>query len=93
ALGEPIDGSQACDWGLANRAVASSVVDTVAVELAVRLAERAPNAIRHTKGLMRDAASMWELMLREGEIFSAQMRSPEAVEAFTAFMQKRKPSF
>ena len=42
---------------------------------------------------MRDAGAMWELMLREGEIFSAQMRSPEAVEAFSAFMQKRKPSF
>lgn len=93
ALGEPIDGSQACDWGLANRAVHASVVDTVAVELALRLAERAPNAIRQTKGLMRDAGAMWELMLREGEIFSSQMRSPEAVEAFSAFMQKRKPSF
>jgi 1,4-dihydroxy-2-naphthoyl-CoA synthase len=29
----------------------------------------------------------------EGELFGARLRSPEAMEAFQAFFQKRKPDF
>jgi 1,4-dihydroxy-2-naphthoyl-CoA synthase len=29
----------------------------------------------------------------EGEIFGQRLRSPEAMEAFQAFFQKRKPDF
>lgn len=93
ALGETIDGGQAYEWGLANRAVPMAAVEALARDFADRLAQRAPNAIRHTKRLMRDSEAMWDLMLREGEIFSKQMKSPEAMEAFTAFMQKRQPNF
>lgn len=93
ALGEPIDGRTALAWGLANRAVAAAEVDATAQELAVKLAARAPNSIRKTKALMRDAERMWALMQREGEAFGSQMRSPEAMEAFMAFSQKRAPDF
>lgn len=93
ALGEPITGAQAVAWGLANRAVASASVDMEAEALAHQLASRAPNSIRRTKALMRDAERLWALMQREGEVFGDQMRSPEAMEAFTAFSQKRAPNF
>ena len=93
ALGEPVDGRTAATWGLANRAVAADQVDATARELAVKLAARAPNSIRKTKALMRDAERMWSLMQREGEAFGSQMRSPEAMEAFMAFSQKRAPDF
>lgn len=93
ALGEPIDGKTAVAWGLANRAVPADQVEAVAVELAARLAARAPNSIRKTKRLMRDAERIWELMQREGEAFGSQMKSPEAMEAFMAFTQKRAPDF
>jgi len=93
ALGEPIDGRTALAWGLANRAVPADQVDAVAAELAGRLAQRAPNSIRKTKGLMRDAVQLWTLMQREGEAFGSQMSSPEAMEAFMAFSQKRAPDF
>ena len=53
----------------------------------------APNSIRSTKRLMRDAEALWALMLAEGEAFGAQMKSPEAMEAFMAFSQKRAPDF
>ena len=33
------------------------------------------------------------LMQREGEAFGSQMKSPEAMEAFMAFTQKRAPDF
>ncbi|MBL0968249.1 MAG: enoyl-CoA hydratase/isomerase family protein [Brevundimonas sp.] len=93
ALGEPIDGRTAVAWGLANRAVAADQVDAVAQELAGKLAARAPNSIRKTKRLMRDAEAIWDLMQREGEAFGSQMKSPEAMEAFMAFTQKREPDF
>lgn len=93
ALGEPIDGRTAVAWGLANRAVPADQVDAVAAELAGKLAARAPNSIRKTKRLMRDAERLWALMQREGEAFGSQMSSPEAMEAFMAFSQKRAPDF
>jgi enoyl-CoA hydratase/carnithine racemase len=93
ALGEAIDGRTALAWGLANRAVPSAEVDAVADELAAKLAARAPNSLRKTKALMRDAEAIWRLMQREGEAFGSQMSSPEAMEAFMAFSQKRVPDF
>lgn len=93
ALGEPITGRQAADWGLANRAVAADQADEEALRLATQLAARAPNSLRLTKRLMRDAEGLWALMQREGEAFGAQMKSPEAMEAFMAFTQKRAPDF
>lgn len=93
ALGEPIDGRTALAWGLANRAVPADQVEATALEIAGRLATRAPNSIRRTKALMRDAEGLWALMQREGEVFGSQMKSPEAMEAFMAFSQKRAPDF
>lgn len=93
ALGEPITGRQALDWGLANRAAPAAQVDDEAQRLAALLAARAPGSIRSTKRLMRDAGALWSLMQREGEAFGAQMKSPEAMEAFMAFSQKRAPDF
>lgn len=93
ALGEPLDGRTALAWGLANRAVPAGEVEATAADLAAKVAARAPNSIRKTKRLMRDAEGLWALMQREGEAFGSQMRSPEAMEAFTAFTQKRAPDF
>lgn len=93
ALGEAIDGRTALAWGLANRAVPADQVDAAAEDLAAKVAARAPNSIRKTKGLMRDAERLWALMQREGEAFGSQMKSPEAMEAFMAFTQKRAPDF
>ena len=93
ALGEPIDGRTALAWGMANRAAPADQVDAIAAELAEKLAARAPNSVRKTKRLMRDAEQLWALMQRENEAFGSQLSSPEAIEAFTAFSQKRAPDF
>ena len=82
------------DGGWGRRcAVPADRADDEAVRLAALLAARAPNSIRSTKRLMRDAEAIWTLMLAEGEAFGAQMKSPEAMEAFMAFSQKRAPDF
>ncbi|MBN8528036.1 MAG: enoyl-CoA hydratase [Caulobacterales bacterium] len=93
ALGQPLDGRTAHAWGLANRCVPADQVEAEAAGLAAQLSARAPNSIRKTKALMRDAESLWGLMQREGEAFGSQMKSPEAMEAFLAFTQKRAPDF
>ena len=93
ALGEAIDGRTALAWGLANRAVPADQVEATAADLAAKLAARAPNSIRKTKALMRNAELLWTVMQREAEAFGSQMRSPEAMEAFMAFSQKRAPDF
>lgn len=93
ALGEAIDGRTAHAWGLASRCVPTDQVDGVAADLAAKVAQRAPNSMRKTKALMRDAEALWSLMQREGEAFGSQMSSPEAMEAFMAFTQKRAPDF
>ena len=92
-LSELNEAETALAWGLVNRAVPSDQVEAAAAELANKLAARAPNSIRKTKRLMRDAEGLWGLMQREGEAFGSQMRSPEAMEAFMAFSQKRAPDF
>ena len=93
AFGEAVNGRTALAWGMANRAVPADQVDATAAALAAQVAARAPNSIRKTKRLMRDAEALWDLMQREGEAFVSQMRSPEAMEAFMAFTQKRAPDF
>ena len=93
ALGEPISGATAHAWGLANRVVPAERVDEEALSLARAVAARAPGSIAGTKRLMRDSERLWTLMQREGVVFGDQMRSSEAMEAFTAFAQKRPPVF
>ncbi len=93
ALGEPLDGDTALAWGLANRAVPAEEVDAVALDLARRLTARAPMSLRKTKQLMRNADLLWAHMQREGEAFGSQLASPEAMEAFMAFTQRRAPDF
>lgn len=46
-----------------------------------------------TKRLMREADRLAERMNEEGVHFAAQLKSPEAAEAFAAFREKRAPDF
>jgi enoyl-CoA hydratase/carnithine racemase len=46
-----------------------------------------------TKALMRDAAAYAHRYEMEFASFAAQLRSPEAAEAFAAFFEKRPADF
>ena len=63
--------------------------------IAERFNELPPGAVQQTKRLLRRARRTAELdaIAAEGEIFRERLRSPEAMEAFQAFFQKRKPDF
>ncbi|MGH6911157.1 MAG: enoyl-CoA hydratase-related protein, partial [Phenylobacterium sp.] len=92
-LGEAVDGRKAEAWGIANAAVPASELRAKARAAAEAVASRAPASVALTKQLMRDPAAIAERMAEEGKHFAAQLKSPEAKEAFAAFAQKRAPDF
>ena len=94
-LGEPFTGSDAVDCGIANAVLPAGEVVNHARRMAERFNALAPTAVRETKRLMREPlrARIREVMATEGALFGSRLRSPEAMEAFQAFFQKRKPDF
>jgi len=80
------------------RRVASTRMPTrwgTATAAAQQLSVKPPAALQSCKRLMR--SSTRELLERavklENQEFSERVRSAEAKEAFTAFIEKRKPNF
>jgi enoyl-CoA hydratase/carnithine racemase len=93
-LGEPLDAMTAQDWGLVNRVVEDDDLLPTARDIAQRLAGLPPQAVRETKRLMRHGARDVEARIAEElALFRERLGSPEAAEAFRAFMEKRKPDF
>ena len=93
ALGEPVVARDAHAWGLANRIVARDELRAETRRIAELLADKPAGALALAKGLLRNTDQVLEQMERESGIFSAQLRSAEAKEAFQAFAEKRKPDF
>ena len=93
-LGEAMDATTAKDWGFVNRVVASADLMTEARGLAARLAALPPEAVRQTKALIKNGRpDVPGRIAEELVLFGQRLRSPEAAEAFQAFMEKRKPDF
>lgn len=92
-LCEPMLGREAAACGIANAALPSVEVEPKARAAAHALAQKAPEALRLTKSLMRDRAGLTKQMKTEGAIFAERLKSAEAAEAFAAFMQKRPADF
>jgi len=94
-LGEPFNGEAAVEMGIANAVLPAAEVVNHARRMAERFNALPPGAVRESKALMRRAqkALVDETVRVEGEIFGKRLRSPEAMEAFQAFFQKRKPDF
>jgi enoyl-CoA hydratase/carnithine racemase len=93
-LGESIDAATALDWGLINSVVDDAVLLETGRALARRLAALPPQAVRLTKRLIRHGApDVAGRIEEELVLFRERLASPEAQEAFAAFMEKRKPDF
>ena len=93
-LCDPLTGAEAERIGLISLAVEDAELDAKAVEIATRLAEGAPNAIRWTKYALNN----W--LRQAGPIFDTSLAlefmgftGPEAKEGVAAFREKRKPQF
>ena len=88
-LGEPLMGRDAAAWGLANAALEAREVESRARAAAQALAQKPAQSLKLTKALMRDRDALIARMLEEGEVFAERLKSPEAMAAFSAFLQKR----
>ena len=94
-LAEPITAAEALELGIATAVVPASELLAHARRMAERFNTLPPGAVRDTKRLMRAAsgAAIAQAMQAEEAIFPERLRSPEALEALQAFLQKRKPDF
>jgi enoyl-CoA hydratase/carnithine racemase len=94
-LGDPFTGEQAVECGLANAVLPAAEVLPHARRIAERFNALPPGAVREAKRLMREPQRTTTLQVieTEGALFAQRLRSPEAVEAFQAFFEKRKPDF
>jgi len=94
-LGEPFFAEAALEVGLANRVVPPTEANAYAAAQAKKLAGKPLSSLVETKRLMKKGQQQLVLqqMADEGESFGRMLREPAAKEAFTAFMEKRKPDF
>jgi len=62
---------------------------------ALKLASKPMSSLMETKRLMKQnqASLVAERMVEEGALFARLLHEPAAHEAFSAFMEKRKPDF
>ena len=89
-LGERWTAEQALQAGLVNAIVEPQDLEAQALQMANRLAEKPPEALALSRGLLRgDRNDAVERLAQEGELFKQRLKSDEARNAFMAFMQKK----
>src|SRR4051812_36834340 len=94
-LGLLFDARRAAELGLVTRVVPGEELLATATETARKLAEKPAGALQACKRLMKRSSreQLAQAMKAENEEFALRVRSAEATEAFTAFVQKRPPRF
>jgi enoyl-CoA hydratase/carnithine racemase len=94
ALGEPFSAERAREAGLVNLIVPAEMLEATARRAAVQLAAKPPEALAATRRLMRgDPQVVLARIDEEVKVFAERLSSPEAREAFSAFLEKRPPDF
>jgi enoyl-CoA hydratase/carnithine racemase len=94
-LGLPFDARRAADLGLVTQVVPDQDLLATATATARKLAAKPASALQASKRLMKGSfrEQIKAAMKAENEEFSAQVRSADAKEALTAFLEKRPPDF
>jgi enoyl-CoA hydratase/carnithine racemase len=94
-LGEPFLAETALEMGLVSRIVPPSEASALAQRQARKLAAKPLGSLIETKRLLKksQAPIVAERLLEEGTSFARLLTEPAAREAFTAFLEKRKPDF
>jgi enoyl-CoA hydratase/carnithine racemase len=93
--GDPFDAHTALSCGIVSRVCEADALDALVAERVRALADKPAAALRATKQLLRAPIrdEIREALGREGAVFLERLTSPEALEAFSAFLEKRKPDF
>ncbi len=91
-LGQPFTAEKAREVGIVTAVVPRAELLERAGKAAAALAELPPESIRLTKRLMKSAhaAAVKQQIGEEGRIFVERLASPEAKQAMSAFLEKRK---
>lgn len=94
-MGDPFMAEAALEVGLVNRVVPPTEANALAQQQARRLATKPLSSVIETKRLLKESTTpaVLERMREEGAIFGRMLQEPAAKEAFSAFLDKRKPDF
>jgi enoyl-CoA hydratase/carnithine racemase len=94
-LGLPFDARRAADLGLVTQVVPDQNLLGTATETARKIATKPAGALQACKRLMKRPfrEQIKAAIKAENEEFSAQVRTADAKEALTAFLEKRAPHF
>lgn len=94
-LGEPFMAEAALEVGLVNRVLPPTEVNSYTQAQARKLAAKPMSSLLETKRLMKmgQAQMVQQQMNEEATVFGRMLKEPAAKEAFSAFMEKRKPDF
>ena len=86
---------EAEQWGLVNRVVPDDELQSVADELVAQLAAGPTGAFGTAKRLLVEGATLdlATAMAHETEGIAGICRTPDAIEAVAAFVEKREPAF
>jgi enoyl-CoA hydratase/carnithine racemase len=94
-LGEPFLAETALEMGLVSRVLPPTEVNAYAQQQALKMATKPMSSLMETKRLMKTGLTpqVLERIQQEGLAFGRMLKEPAAIEAFSAFMEKRKPVF
>jgi enoyl-CoA hydratase/carnithine racemase len=94
-LGLPFDAQRAAELGLVTQIVSDQNLLATATETARKLAAKPAGALQASKRLLKRPFSeqIKAAMKLENEEFSVLVRSDDAKEALTAFLEQRSPDF
>jgi enoyl-CoA hydratase len=93
--GERIDAQTAFKFGIINHVYPADELRAKTLELAARIAEKSPVALRMAKEAVKTAArsTLDEGLRREVDLFALCFASEDKEEGVRAFIEKRKPQF
>ena len=94
-LGQPFTAQKAQEAGIVTEVVPQERLLEHALQVASALAALPPESMRLTKRLLkaRYAEPLAAAIEEETRLFTERLSSPEAKEAMSAFLEKRKPDF
>ncbi len=94
-LGDAFSAAKAAEVGIINEATSADNLENLAWSKAQALAQKAPEALRLSKMLLKkgNAEVIAQTMAEEGKLFGERLQSPEAMEVMQAFMERREPDF
>ncbi|MNM88103.1 2,3-dehydroadipyl-CoA hydratase [compost metagenome] len=94
--GDGFTGEQAGVWGIAGEVLGDGAATLErARQVAQELLSLAPSALAVSKRLMKAPYidELRRVVREEGEVFVGRLSTPEAIEALSAFTQRRQPDF